>query len=77
MKTRFALCALALAITACGDATAPSTDLLFTQVSAGGQHTCAITTGGASYCWGANGSGQLGDGGAVSQVTPVRVLGPR
>jgi alpha-tubulin suppressor-like RCC1 family protein len=32
----------------------------FTTVSAGGAHTCGITTGGASLCWGLNFSYQLG-----------------
>jgi alpha-tubulin suppressor-like RCC1 family protein len=32
----------------------------FTTVSAGGAHTCGITTGGVSLCWGLNFSYQLG-----------------
>src|SRR5699024_9330094 len=32
------------------------------QVAAGGYHACALTTAGQAYCWGRNGSGQLGIG---------------
>jgi alpha-tubulin suppressor-like RCC1 family protein len=36
-------------------------------------HTCGVTTGGAAYCWGPNGSGQVGDGTRTTRFTPVRV----
>jgi alpha-tubulin suppressor-like RCC1 family protein len=36
--------------------------LSFTTISAAGDHTCGVTTGGAGYCWGANTFGQLGYG---------------
>ena len=44
----------------------PATPLVFVQVSAGSDHTCATTTSGGlasgAYCWGNDGNGQLGDG---------------
>lgn len=48
----------------------------FTDLAAGGAHTCGLTTAGAAYCWGSNYFGQLGDGSATSQsLTPVAVAG--
>ena len=43
------------------------------QVSAGGSHTCALATDGTATCWGANWSGQLGNGTYTASAVPVAV----
>ena len=54
-----------------------------TQISAGGDtsqegdgdHACALIAGGTVKCWGANYSGELGDGAISDRSTPVSVRG--
>jgi len=46
-----------------------------TGVSAGGYHTCAVTSLGAVMCWGYNAYGELGDGTTTPGLTPARVVG--
>ena len=45
----------------------------FSQISAGLGHTCAVQSAGATYCWGDNTSGQLGDGTTTTQPQPNAV----
>jgi len=49
-------------------------DLEFIAITAGDFHTCGITAGHETYCWGHNGYGQLGDGNlGVDRDAPVLV----
>lgn len=48
----------------------------FNRVSAGSNHTCALTTDDAAYCWGRNYDGELGDGDSYADSpSPVAVTG--
>lgn len=47
-----------------------------TSLALGWEHSCALLEGGAVQCWGANGVGQLGFGGALDKGVPVAVALP-
>jgi alpha-tubulin suppressor-like RCC1 family protein len=48
----------------------------FDSVSAGQDHACGLASTGAIYCWGSNGSGQLGTGDMTSRSEPTLVIAP-
>lgn len=49
--------------------------LIWHHLSAGGLHSCGVTTSNVAYCWGDNSKGQLGDGTQASRSRPVPVAG--
>jgi len=54
---------------------ASTANVEYISVVAGARHTCALTRAGAAYCWGFNGSGQLGTGNTTASNRPVPVSG--
>ncbi len=51
-----------------------SADCGWALVAAGGHHTCGVLGDGSVWCWGANDSGQLGNGDQANSASPVRVI---
>src|SRR5699024_3012304 len=45
----------------------------FTDIAVGATHTCAIATGGVTYCWGQGDMGQIGNSKSKNQFAPVEV----
>lgn len=51
----------------------PDLSIVWTSVSGGRDHSCAITSESSLYCWGSDFYGQVGDGGFGGSVTPKPV----
>ncbi|PYP07827.1 MAG: hypothetical protein DMD56_14160, partial [Gemmatimonadetes bacterium] len=66
-------------LTAAAAASPGTVDFLATGASlagdAGARHSCAVNAAGQAYCWGFNGSGQVGDGTITQRLVPTAVTG--
>jgi hypothetical protein len=72
--TRLGLAVAIVAIFMAAQALVPLENIA--AISAGSEHTCALTTGGGAKCWGFNQYGQLGDGNGHWRSVPGDVLVP-
>jgi alpha-tubulin suppressor-like RCC1 family protein len=61
--------------TSLGSAALTLAELGVAQVDSGGVHSCALANNGTVWCWGTNGSGQLGTGFLTPSLVPVQVFG--
>jgi alpha-tubulin suppressor-like RCC1 family protein len=52
------------------------TGVTFTQIAAGGSHTCGIGNDSRAYCWGLGINGAMGNGSTADQLTPGPVTMP-
>ncbi|MFH2006571.1 MAG: DUF4215 domain-containing protein [bacterium] len=50
-------------------------DCAWTQIAAGGTHTCGVRVDGSVWCFGQGTDGRLGDGNLADRVSPVKASG--
>ena len=50
--------------------------ITWASITAGGQHSCGVSTGGEAYCWGNNIDYQLGNIDAASSTVPATIPNP-
>jgi alpha-tubulin suppressor-like RCC1 family protein len=55
--------------------TAVTASVAFKSITMGYFYACGLDAGGAAYCWGLNGIGQLGVGDSTGRATPTAVRG--
>ena len=72
MTRRLLVVVAATALFAVGGA-APAAGPSVSAIAVGYLHACALLSGGAVKCWGANGNGQLGDGTTKDRHSAVPV----
>ena len=56
--------------------TVPIAGIAFSALGAGDTYSCGVAGSGAGYCWGANGSGRLGNGTVADASTPQAIAPP-
>ncbi|BDR52784.1 hypothetical protein KIM372_06910 [Bombiscardovia nodaiensis] len=54
----------------------PATNAKFVKISAGTSHVLALTDDGETYGWGANYTGEVGDGTTVTRYEPIHITNP-
>ncbi len=54
----------------------PPAGTTWAAITTGFSHACALTSLGDVYCWGANGTGQLGQGDTTPRDAPIKVVLP-
>lgn len=53
-----------------------TTEALYSGISSGDNHTCAIASDDQADCWGGNFYGELGNGTTTHSPVPVKVNSP-
>jgi alpha-tubulin suppressor-like RCC1 family protein len=75
MKSKVFVVIAAVLAAACSDPFNVDSARAYIAVTAGAEHTCAVSEAGDAYCWGRGTEGQLGTGARSNEVRPTKVVG--